>query len=215
MTDEHLSDPSLAVDTLSLGAVPAGGERPAAAPVSIAGCKILGKRGQGGMGVVWEAEQERPRRRVALKVIRRDHVVDELHVRMFHREAESPARLKHPNIAAIYGSGHTDEGHDYFAMELVRGLTLNRWIESRPRSIDAEELALRLWMFRTLCVAVHYAHLRGVIHRDLQPSNIVVTDEGRPPPPAIPRTRCRPSRSSTSGSPGSPTPTLPRPCSRR
>lgn len=178
MTDKHVSDTSLAADTLSLGAVPAGGDRPVAAPVNIAGFKILGKLGEGGMGVVWEAEQERPRRRVALKVIRRDHVVDELHVRMFHREAETLARLKHPNIAAIYGSGHNDEGHDYFAMELVRGLTLDRWIESRPRVIDAEELTLRLRMFRTLCEAVHYAHLRGVIHRDLKPSNIVVTDAG-------------------------------------
>jgi tetratricopeptide (TPR) repeat protein/tRNA A-37 threonylcarbamoyl transferase component Bud32 len=128
------------------------------------------------MGVVWEAEQEQPKRRVALKVMRRDHVVDELHARMFRREAESLARLKHPNIAAIYESGHTAEGHDYFAMELVRGATLDEWLASRPSRIDDAELELRLRLFCTLCDAVHYAHQRGVIHRDLKPSNIIVTD---------------------------------------
>ena len=86
--------------------------------------------------MVWEAEQEQPRRRVALKVMRRDHVVDQLHLRMFHREVESLARLKHPNIAAIHESGHTDDGHDYFAMELVRGATLDQWLASRPTRVD-------------------------------------------------------------------------------
>ncbi len=146
-------------------------------PAEIAGYRIVGMLGRGGMGVVWEAEQDRPRRRVALKVMRRDHVVDELHVRMFHREAETLARLRHPNIAAIYGSGHTADGHDYFAMELVQGPTLDRWLDGRPPVVDGDELRLRLQMFRTLCDAVHYAHQRGVIHRDLKPSNIIVTNE--------------------------------------
>ncbi|HSN55376.1 MAG TPA: serine/threonine-protein kinase [Candidatus Sulfomarinibacteraceae bacterium] len=145
--------------------------------VTVAGYRIIRELGRGGMGVVWEAEQERPRRRVALKVMRRDHQVDELHARMFQREAETLARLKHPNIAAIYASGHTDEGHDYFAMELVSGETLDRWLAGRPKVVDAAELKLRLRLFGTICDAVHYAHQRGVIHRDLKPSNIVVTDE--------------------------------------
>ncbi len=145
--------------------------------VTIAGYRILGELGRGGMGVVWEAEQERPKRRVALKVMRRDQRVDELHARMFQREAETLARLKHPNIAAIYASGHSDDGYDYFAMELVTGQTLDRWLRSRPEIIDADELKLRLRLFRTICDAVHYAHQRGVIHRDLKPSNIVVSDE--------------------------------------
>jgi tetratricopeptide (TPR) repeat protein/tRNA A-37 threonylcarbamoyl transferase component Bud32 len=127
--------------------------------------------------VVWEAEQERPKRRVALKVMRRDHLVDEAHARMFHREAEVLARLKHPNIAGIFESGHTDDNRDYFAMELVRGKTLDQWLEDRPQAIDRDELALRLRLFRTICDAVHYAHQRGVIHRDLKPSNIVVGEE--------------------------------------
>ena len=145
-------------------------------PEHVPGYRIIRLLGRGGMGVVWEAEQERPRRRVALKVMRRDHLVDDVHTRMFFREAETLARLKHPNIASIYESGHTDDGHDYFAMELVVGDTLDRWLRSRPAIIDSNELRLRLKLFNTICEAVHYAHQRGVIHRDLKPSNIIVTE---------------------------------------
>ncbi|GAB4367993.1 MAG: hypothetical protein Kow0062_00840 [Acidobacteriota bacterium] len=155
------------------GGAPAG---PVNQPARIGRYRILSRLGQGGMGVVWEAEQDQPRRRVALKVMRRDHEIDPLHIRMFRREAETLARLKHPNIAAIYESGHTDEGHDYFAMELVRGLTLDKWLAQRPTRVDDAELALRLRLFATICHAVHYAHQRGVIHRDLKPSNIIVGD---------------------------------------
>jgi tetratricopeptide (TPR) repeat protein/tRNA A-37 threonylcarbamoyl transferase component Bud32 len=146
-------------------------------PATIGRFRILSKLGQGGMGVVWEAEQDQPRRLVALKVMRRDHEVGPLHIQMFRREAETLARLKHPNIAAIYESGHTDDGHDYFAMELVRGLTLDEWLARRPSRVDDSELELRLRLFATICDAVHYAHQRGVIHRDLKPSNIIVVDQ--------------------------------------
>ncbi len=144
---------------------------------SISGYRIIGTLGQGGMGTVWEAEQQRPRRRVALKVMRRDHLVDEFHQRMFQREAEVLARLKHPNIAAIYASGHTDDGHDFFAMELVAGPTLRDWLGARPDRLDNSELKLRLRLFLQICDAVHYAHQRGVIHRDLKPGNIIVADD--------------------------------------
>ncbi|HNX50202.1 MAG TPA: serine/threonine-protein kinase [Thermoanaerobaculaceae bacterium] len=146
-------------------------------PESIGEYRIVGMLGQGGMGVVWEAEQRHPRRRVALKVMRQGHYVDDLHARMFHREAEILGRLKHPNIAAIYESGHTDDGHDFFAMELVRGLTLGEWLAARPEAVTPEELELRLQLFSTICEAVNYAHQRGVIHRDLKPSNIILTEE--------------------------------------
>lgn len=146
-------------------------------PDSIGEYRIVGLLGQGGMGVVWEAEQQQPRRRVALKVMRQGHYVDDLHARMFRREAEVLGRLKHPNIAAIYESGHTEDGHDFFAMELVRGLTLAEWLAQRPHVVTTEELRLRLRLFRTICEAVNYAHQRGVIHRDLKPSNIILTEE--------------------------------------
>ena len=166
-------------ETVSSG--PAGSAPPRGRPKpdTIAGYRILELLGEGGMGVVWEAEQQQPRRRVALKVMRRDHVVDELHVRLFHREAESLARLKHPNIAAIYDSGHTDDGHDFFAMELVRGATLDRWLQGDRGRSTATSSRSACGLFRTLCDAVHYAHQRGVIHRDLKPSNIIVTEDGR------------------------------------
>jgi len=172
MADADIGDaPTLDGDP----SVPSVDDRPL--PESIAGFRIIGKLGEGGMGTVWEAEQQQPQRRVALKVMRRDHVVDELHARMFRREAESLARLRHPNIAAIYESGHTDDGNDFFAMELVPGVTLDVWLAGRPMPIDGDELRLRLELFRSICDAVHSAHQRGVIHRDLKPSNIIVTDD--------------------------------------
>ena len=145
-------------------------------PVSIGEYRILGKLGEGGMGVVYEALQQNPRRKVALKVVRGGRLVDELQLKMFQREVETLARLKHANIGAIYESGCTEEGQHYFAMELVRGDTLDAWLRKRPASLGREELELRLYLFRRIADAVHYAHQRGVIHRDLKPTNIIVTD---------------------------------------
>src|SRR5512134_2113 len=106
----------------------AGGRLPIdtgeAPPARIAGYRILGVLGRGGMGIVYEAEQQSPTRVVALKVIRGEAAVDDLHVAMFRREVEALARLEHPMIARIYESGRTDEGRHFFAMELVRGQTL-------------------------------------------------------------------------------------------
>jgi serine/threonine protein kinase len=104
---------------------------------SIGNYRILGVLGEGGMGVVYEAEQSSPHRRVALKVMRRGHTVDEVHSRMFHHEAQTLARLRHPKIAAVYESGHTVDGHDFFAMELVRGRTLGEWLEDRSASLTS------------------------------------------------------------------------------
>ncbi len=154
------------------------------APESIGGYRVVGLLGEGGMGVVWEAEQASPRRRVAVKVMRQGHFVDDVHARMFHREAESLGRLRHPNIATIYESGHTEDGHDYFAMELVRGQTLDRWLAARTGPLTPKEVAQRLDVFRTIAEAVNYAHQRGVIHRDLKPLNIVMAapEEGASAP---------------------------------
>ncbi|MFN2167447.1 MAG: protein kinase domain-containing protein, partial [Anaerolineae bacterium] len=162
-----------------VGATPPPHAPSQAMPAAIGEYRIVGLLGQGGMGVVWEAEQQHPRRRVALKVMRRGHYVDDLHTRMFHREAEILGRLKHPGIAAIYESGHTDDGHDFFAMELVRGLTLGDWLRTRPAVVTQEELELRLRMFETMCEAVSYAHQRGVIHRDVKPANVMLDEKGQ------------------------------------
>jgi WD40 repeat protein/tRNA A-37 threonylcarbamoyl transferase component Bud32 len=152
-------------------------DRSSALPSAIGRYKILGKLGEGGMGVVYEAEQQHPRRKVAVKVVRGGQLVDEHQVRMFQREADTLARLKHANIAAIYESGRTEDGQHFFAMELVRGETLERHLKARSSVITRDELRFRLGLFRKIADAVHYAHQRGVIHRDLKPSNIVVTEE--------------------------------------
>jgi hypothetical protein len=97
-------------------------------PASIGDYRITGVLGEGGMGTVYEAEQSMPRRAVALKVVRGGQFVDEQGLRMFQREAETLARLKHPNIASIYESGRTDDGQHFFAMELVRGQMLQHYL---------------------------------------------------------------------------------------
>jgi serine/threonine protein kinase/tetratricopeptide (TPR) repeat protein len=156
-------------------------------PDSIGAYRVIGLLGEGGMGVVWEAEQASPHRRVAVKVMRQGHLVDDVHARMFRREAESLGRLRHPNIATIYESGHTKDGHDYFAMELVRGQRLDRWLASREGPLTPKEVEKRLEVFRTIAEAVNYAHQRGVIHRDLKPLNIVMASpEDGDPTPAMP-----------------------------
>ena len=138
------------------------------------------------MGVVYEAEQQEPRRIVALKVIRGGAAVEEAHIRMFQREVETLARLKHPDIGAIYESGRTPDGLHWFAMELVHGPDLGAFLAGRPKTVTPEELRLRLRLVARIAHAVHYAHQRGVIHRDLKPSNIIVT-EGRSSASAEPR----------------------------
>lgn len=131
--------------------------------------------GEGGMGIVYEVEQQSPRRMVALKVVRGGHHIDEYRLRLFQREAQTLARLRHPAIAAIYEAGRTEDGQEFFAMELVRGVPLTRYVKEQhlPRR-------KRLELFCKICDAINYAHQRGVIHRDLKPSNILVDLEGQP-----------------------------------
>ena len=140
--------------------------------------RVVRKLGEGGMGVVYEAEQQHPRRPVALKVIRGGAYVDEYAVKLFQREAQALARLKHPSIAAIYETGRTDQGEHFFAMELVRGLPLLQYVQSQDREPGAGlAIERRLRLFCKICEAVNYAHQRGVIHRDLKPSNILVSSD--------------------------------------
>jgi serine/threonine protein kinase len=146
-------------------------------PARIGTFRILGVLGHGGMGVVYEAEQQTPRRVVALKVIRSEGAIDDMRVAMFRREVEILARLEHPMIARIYESGRTDLGQHFFAMELVRGRTLSEFLRERA-GLDARELRRRLALLAAIAEAVHYAHQRGVIHRDLKPSNLIVVPHG-------------------------------------
>ena len=129
------------------------------------------------MGSVYEAEQDQPQRRVALKVIRPDFIMPEL-VRRFSRESEVLGRLQHPGIAQIYEAGTFEDSHGpqpFFAMELVKGQPVTEY--ARARTLDVKQ---RLELFARICDAVHYAHQQGVVHRDLKPANILVDAAGQP-----------------------------------
>jgi WD40 repeat protein/serine/threonine protein kinase len=145
-------------------------------PIFIGDYRVLRKLGEGGMGVVYEAEQRHPRRLVALKVIRGGRLVDEYQVKLFQREVQALARLKHQGIAAIYEAGRTDDGQHYFVMELAPGVPLLDYVKGR-RLTGAQapsNIRQRLELFLKICEAISYAHQRGVIHRDLKPANILV-----------------------------------------
>lgn len=144
-------------------------------PTQIGSYLIRRRLGEGGMGIVYEAEQQTPKRAVAIKIVRGGEFVDEYRVRLFQREAQTLARLKHPAIAAIYEAGRTEDGQHFFVMELVPGVPLTEF--ARDRGPAKRE---RLELFRKVCDAINYAHQRGVIHRDLKPTNILVDSEGNP-----------------------------------
>ncbi|MCK5942470.1 MAG: serine/threonine protein kinase, partial [Planctomycetes bacterium] len=138
-------------------------------PAEIAGYRIDGLLGQGGMGIVYRATQKHPQRAVALKIVRG---FDDSLRRRLELEAELLGRLRHPGIARIYEAGEAD-GMPFLAMELIEGEPLSDYLR---RHRPPREQLLRL--VASLCDAVDYAHGRGVIHRDLKPSNIMVTETG-------------------------------------
>ena len=153
--------------------------RPGGVPRTIGDYRIIRLLGEGGMGEVYEAEQAGTLRPVALKIVRGGLRADEHRIRMFRREIQTLARLKHPDIAAIYEAGCTEDGRHFFAMELVRGVPLDVHVhggEPRPPR-DRDELRYRLGLFLRICDAINYAHQRGVIHRDIKPANILVSGE--------------------------------------
>jgi tetratricopeptide (TPR) repeat protein/predicted Ser/Thr protein kinase len=180
MTNSFEGDPAAEMATVDGSGMPASPAPLETLPAEIGGFRVLGKLGEGGMGIVFEAEQKSPSRRVALKVVRGGQFVDENYLRMFRREAETLARLVHPNIAAIYEVGRTDDGQHFFTMELVSGQRLEEYVRDRLGGgrPTRDQIRERLRIFDTICRAVNYAHQRGVIHRDIKPSNIVVAESG-------------------------------------
>ncbi len=138
-------------------------------PKQIGPYTILGLLGEGGMGVVYRAEQTSPiRREVALKVARAGLRGESARGR-FEAERQALAVMDHPNIARIYDAGDLD-GTPYFAMELVRGEPITSFCDARRSSVDE-----RVALFAKVCRAVQHAHMKGVVHRDLKPSNILVS----------------------------------------
>ncbi len=146
-------------------------------PVTIGRYRIMRLVGEGGMGSVYEAEQEQPRRIVALKVIRRGLVSPDVSWR-FSRESQALARLQHPGIAQVYEAGADDRGgglQPFFAMEFIRGQPLVAYADKH--NLNTRQ---RLELMVKVCEAVHHAHQRGLIHRDLKPGNILVDETGQP-----------------------------------
>jgi serine/threonine protein kinase/tetratricopeptide (TPR) repeat protein len=143
--------------------------------------KLLERIGQGGMGVVYVAEQTEPvRRRVALKVIKPGMDTKEV-VARFEAERQALALMDHPNIAKVFDGGTTAAGRPFFVMELVRGLPVTEYCDRAKLPADR-----RLRLFAQVCRAVQHAHQKGVIHRDIKPSNVLVTlHDGEPVPKVI------------------------------
>ncbi|APW60434.1 serine/threonine-protein kinase [Paludisphaera borealis] len=153
-------------DTLTLGSAPSADSLGAA----IGPYKLLEAIGEGGMGVVYMAEQTHPvRRKVALKLIKPGMDSKQIIAR-FEVERQALAMMDHPNIARVHDAGATDDGRPYFVMELVHGLPITEYCDRERLSIPE-----RLELFVLVCRAVQHAHQKGIIHRDLKPSNILVT----------------------------------------
>jgi serine/threonine protein kinase len=136
---------------------------------------VLHAIGSGGMGVVYAAQQDRPRRTVAIKVLRRGFRHPEI-VKRFEREAEVLGRLQHQGIAQVFAFHPGDrQAPAHLVMELISGPPITEYVRARGLSV-----ADRVAMLARVCEAIHHAHERGVIHRDLKPANVLVSDDGWP-----------------------------------
>ncbi len=145
-------------------------------PEQIGPYRILEEIGRGGVGVVYLAAKESAgvRTRVAVKVLKRGMDTDDL-LRRFELERQLLAALDHPNIARLLDAGATDDGRPYFVMEHIKGRPLDRYCDEKRLSIRD-----RLELFKKVCDAVQFAHQNLVVHRDIKPGNILVTDNGDP-----------------------------------
>ena len=145
-------------------------------PEAIGPYRIREQIGEGGMGVVYVAEQTEPvQRKVAIKIIKPGMGTKEVIAR-FEAERQALAFMEHPNIARVLDAGATESGRSYFVMELVRGIPITEYcdqVKATPKE--------RLELFKTVCDAVQHAHQKGVIHRDIKPSNVLVTQVGAKP----------------------------------
>jgi serine/threonine protein kinase/Tfp pilus assembly protein PilF len=176
------------------GAIGSFMDKPAAAPVAtidqpitekpgtqIGPYKLLQQLGEGGMGVVYMAEQKEPvKRRVALKIIKPGMDTRQVIAR-FEAERQALAMMDHPNIAKVLDAGQTDSGRPYFVMELVKGVPVTQYCDEQH--LTPKE---RLELFVPICQAVQHAHQKGIIHRDIKPGNILIAlFDGQPAPKVI------------------------------
>jgi serine/threonine protein kinase len=142
--------------------------------------KLMEQIGEGGMGLVFVAEQQQPvRRKVALKIIKPGMDSKQVIAR-FEAERQALAMMDHQNIAKVFDAGTTESGRPYFAMELVHGVPITEYCDANkltPRQ--------RLELFVPVCQAIQHAHQKGIIHRDLKPSNVLVTMYDDKPVPKV------------------------------
>ena len=149
-------------------------------PKQIGPYHIVQVIGEGGMGIVFDAEQREPvRRRVALKMLKVGMDTKEV-VARFEAERQALALMDHASIAKVFDAGATEEGRPYFVMERVRGIHLDDYCDEHLLTVRE-----RIELFIAICDAVQHAHQKGVMHRDLKPSNVIVADAGGVPIPKV------------------------------
>ena len=143
--------------------------------------ELLELIGEGGMGLVYLAQQKEPiSRKVALKIVKLGMDTKQV-VARFEAERQTLALLEHPNIAHVFDAGTTDSGRPYFVMEYVEGISITKFCDEHKLSIEE-----RLKLFSKVCDGVHHAHQKGIIHRDIKPSNILVSvQDGKSVPKII------------------------------
>ncbi|MEL7451044.1 MAG: serine/threonine-protein kinase, partial [Pseudomonadota bacterium] len=143
--------------------------------------RIRSAVGEGGMGVVYDANQEEPvKRRVALKLIKPGMDTREVIAR-FENERQALALMSHPNIAAVLDAGATPAGRPFFVMEYVAGIPITEYCDKHRLTLRE-----RIELFMPVCDALQHAHQKGIIHRDIKPSNVLVAmQDGRPMPKVI------------------------------
>jgi serine/threonine protein kinase/WD40 repeat protein len=170
-----LEKPALNSDTPTLPPVTEG------PGTTVGHYKLLQQLGEGGMGVVYMAEQTEPvRRKVALKIIKPGMDTKQVIAR-FEAERQTLAMMEHQNIARVLDAGTTDSGRPYFVMELVKGVPITQYCDHNKLTVRE-----RLELFRPVCQAIQHAHQKGIIHRDIKPSNVLVClYDGKPVPKVI------------------------------
>lgn len=177
LLEAHLGDPDF-LDTplLELASLdtPTGIDAPA--PSHIGPYEVVRAIGEGGMGRVFLATQQTDAftRPVAIKVVKRGMDTDEV-LRRFELERRILAELTHPNIAQMYDAGATADGRPYFVMEFVEGKRIDRYADHLGLSI-----ARRLALFQSVCAAIQHAHQKLIVHRDIKPGNVLVSEDGNP-----------------------------------
>jgi serine/threonine protein kinase len=166
------AEESVPTENLGAGAVGPGGK--------VGRYKLLSILGEGGYGIVYLAEQQRPvKRRVALKVIKPGMDTKQVIAR-FAAERQALALLDHPNIAHVFDAGTTKAGRPYFVMEYVKGVPITEHCDLGKLAIEE-----RLGLFLQVCEAIQHAHQKGIIHRDIKPSNVQVAIHGEQAVPKI------------------------------